>query len=245
MWYAKIQTKGESQEIPLSIPQEALTNVSKSPLVTFQSTRRERNPSSTVTFQDLLKSAQEMDDKLEEKAEKAENYHERLSRVALHLYQEEGEDFQPGTELKIEQLVHIVGLLNVGKSTLLQVLIYHLANLGLRCGLIVNDVVESVRLASLFSHKLGIPAAPILGQNRPEQLAKVAKPILAGSGEKDTITEGGTHPAHRWFSPVCPLLGLYQGENPWKFGEEPCHSLYQKKGTKILSDPQKAGKRGY
>ncbi len=51
-----------------------------------------------------------MDAKLEEKAEKAENYHQRLSRVALHLYHEEGEDFQPGTELKIEQLVHIVGL---------------------------------------------------------------------------------------------------------------------------------------
>ncbi|MBC6418898.1 MAG: hypothetical protein GDA44_08985 [Prochloron sp. SP5CPC1] len=239
MWYAQIKTKGESSvEIPLSIPQEALTNVSSSPLVTFQSTRRERNPSSTVTFQELLKSAQEMDAKLEEKEEKAENYHQRLSRVALHLYQEEGEDFQPGTELKIEQLVHIVGLLNVGKSTLLQVLIYHLAKQELRCGLIVNDVVESVRLASLFSHKLGIPAAPILGQNRPEQLAKVAQPILAGSGEKDTITEGGTHPAYRWFSTVCPLLGLSQAEK-WEFGEEPCHSLYQKKEQKSPQNRKK------
>jgi Ni2+-binding GTPase involved in maturation of urease and hydrogenase len=63
--------------------------------------------------------------------------------------------------------------LNVGKSTLLEVLIYHLAKQGYRCGLIVNDVVARVRLASLFWHGMGISAAPVLGTKRSEQLEKI------------------------------------------------------------------------
>ena len=119
-----------------------------------------------------------------------------------------------------------VGLLNVGKSTLLEILIYHSAKQGHRCGLMVNDVATAVRLASLFCHKLGIPAAPVLGSKRQEQLAKVYEPILKSEGKE--ITKGGMHPAWRWFSPVCPLLALVQSEDKWEFGNEPCHKLYQK-----------------
>lgn len=122
--------------------------------------------------------------------------------------------------------MHIVGLLNVGKSTLLEILIYFFAKQGHRCGLMVNDVATAVRLASLFCHKLQIPAAPVLGSKRQEQLAKVYEPILKSEGKE--ITKGGMHPAWRWFSPVCPLLALVQSEDKWEFGNEPCHKLYQK-----------------
>ncbi len=90
----------------------------------------------------------------------------------------------------------------------------------------VNDVATAVRLASLFCHKLGIPAAPVLGSKRQEQLAKVYKPILKSEGKE--VTKGGMHPAWRWFSQVCPLLALVQSEDKWEFGNEPCHKLYQK-----------------
>ena len=155
-----------------------------------------------------------------------QNYHKRLCGIAIKLMDESDNDFLPSTELKLEGLIHIVGLLNVGKSTLLEILIYHFAKQGYRCGLIVNDVVTAVRLASLFAHRLSIQAAPILGRDRDEHLKKVYEPLLAELGEE--ITKGAVHPAWRWFSPVCPLLALVQSEEKWEFGSEPCHTLYQK-----------------
>ncbi|MCU0533411.1 MAG: hypothetical protein MUD14_05895 [Hydrococcus sp. Prado102] len=225
-WYAKISHKGNSPvEIPIQIP-KAVANLAPSPQVSFHRTRESDNPPHTVKLSELLLSAQEMDDKLAKLGSEPENYHSRLSGIALQLYDAVRDDFHPDTELKLSQLVHIVGLLNVGKSTLLEVLIYHFAKQGYRCALIVNDVVAAVRLASLFAHRLSIPAAPILGADRSDHLEKVYEPLLAESGEE--IAQGGKHPAWRWFSPVCPLLALVRSQQKWEFGEEPCHSLYPK-----------------
>ncbi|MGB7518444.1 MAG: hypothetical protein WA896_02290, partial [Spirulinaceae cyanobacterium] len=155
------------------------------------------------------------------------NYYKRLCGIALKLTDEsDNNDFCPSTEFELEGLIHIVGLLNVGKSTLLEILIYHFAKKGYRCGLIVNDVVTAVRLASLFAHQLSIQAAPILGRDRKDHLQKVYEPLLARAGEE--ISQGAVHPAWRWFNPICPLLGLVQSEEKWEFGSEPCHTLYQK-----------------
>ena len=224
-WYAKSSQNGNSPiEIPISIPQ-AVANIATSSTVTFKGNRKARNPSHTVTLKELKQTAREMDDLLEDSGDE-QNYYKRLCGIALKLMDKSDSDFSPSTQLKLEGLIHIVGLLNVGKSTLLEILIYHFAKQGYRCGLIVNDVVTAVRLASLFAHRLSIQAAPILGRNRDEHLKKVYEPLLAELGSE--ITKGAVHPAWRWFSPVCPLLGLVQSEEKWKFGSEPCHNLYQK-----------------
>ena len=130
--------------------------------------------------------------------------------------------------------IQLVGLLNVGKSKLLEVLTYHFAKQGNRCALIVNDVVTAVRTAAIFWHHLGIEAAPVLGQDRQTQLKQVHETILVEEGEE--ITQGGIHFASRWFSPVCPLLALVQSEDIWEFGKEPCHSLYQKKSPQQVNN---------
>ncbi|MGK7897697.1 MAG: hypothetical protein AB4372_29795 [Xenococcus sp. (in: cyanobacteria)] len=231
-WYAKISHQGNSPiEIPLSIPQ-AVANLAQSPSVIFQSKRKAKNPSHTVTLEQLQQSAQEMDDLLAN-SKHEQNYYQRLCGIAIRLLDKSDNNFHPSSELKLEGLLHIVGLLNVGKSTLLEILIYHLAKQGYRCALMVNDVVAAVRLASLYAHQLSIQAAPILGRNRDEHLKKVYEPLLAGLGEE--ITQGAVHSAWRWFSPVCPLLALVQSEEKWEFGSEPCHTLYQKT-TKTQSE---------
>jgi hypothetical protein len=186
------------------------------------SSRSPENPSVTVTLAQLSDSAQEMDERLSA-SNRRENYHQRLSGIELQLHDALDDGFHSGQELKIDRLLHIVGLLNVGKSTLIEILIYHLAKSGYHCALIVNDVVTAVRIASLFAHHLGIPAAPILGADRESHLEKVYEPLLATEGED--ITAGGTHPAWRWFSPICPLLPLVKSAQKWKFGAEPCHQL--------------------
>lgn len=225
-WFAKISYKGNTAvEVPIKIS-EAVANIARKPTVSFQSRRTALNPPDTVSFDDLLLDAKEMDDLLRISGFEPENYYERLSGIALKLYDVSSNDYQPGTYLHIEQLVHIVGLLNVGKTTVLEVLTYHFALRKERCALVVSDVASTVRLASLFRFGLGINAAPILGTQRAQQLEKVYEPILATLGED--IEEGALHPAWRWFSPVCPLLATVQSEEKWEFGDEPCHNLYQK-----------------
>ncbi len=220
-WYAKISQKGNS---PIDIPKE-VANIAPSSVVSLHRTRTQQNPPCSVTREELILAAQEMDDKLSQFGQQ-ENYRNRLENILFQLYDAESNNFHQGNQLNFEGLIHIVGLLNVGKSTLLEILIYLLAKQGYRCGLMVNDVATAVRLASLFCHKLEIPAAPVLGSNRQEQLTKVYEPILKSEGKE--VTKGGMHPAWRWFSPVCPLLALVQSEEKWEFGNEPCHKLYQK-----------------
>lgn len=235
-WYAQVSHKGNTPvEVPLKIS-EAIANIAPSVQVRFQSRRTQNNPPSTVTFEELLEDAKEMDALLLQSGCEPENYYQRLSGIALKLYDASINDFQSGNELHIEQLIHIVGLLNVGKSTVLEVLTYHFALAKERCALIVNDIVSAVRLASLFREVLGIPAAPILGTDRFQQLEKVYEPILATKGEY--IEQGAIHPAERWFSPVCPLLAIVQSEEKWEFGSEPCHSLYQKNNSPKKEDQE-------
>jgi hypothetical protein len=224
-WYARISLKANSPvNIPITIP-PSLANIAPSPSVSFESTRQPRNPPVSVALEDLLETAGEMDSLLVASGGEAENYRERLRGIALRLYDERDDDFHPSKEIHLARLVHIVGLLNVGKSTLLEILIYHLAKRGYRCSLIVNDVVSAVRIASLFSHRLDIPAVPVLGRERAGQLEKVYESLFATSGEE--INQGATHPAWRWFSPICPLLALVRSEEKWEFGAEPCHTLYR------------------
>jgi hypothetical protein len=242
-WYADISERGHSpQRVPIYIP-SAVANLAASPPV-IGSSRTLENPPVTVTLAQLSDSAQEMDERLSGSSRR-ENYRQRLAGIELQLHDALDDDFHSGQELKIDRLLHIVGLLNVGKSTLSEILIYHLAKSGYRCALIVNDVVAAVRIASLFAHHLGIPAAPILGTDRESHLEKVYEPLLATEGED--ITAGGTHPAWRWFSPICPLLPLVKSAQKWKFGAEPCHQLQESAVEERQlddEDEEEAGKEG-
>jgi len=235
-WYAKISNKGHAPvEVPINIP-EAVANLDLSRNVAFNHIRQQNNFAQTITKEELLSSAREMDAKLAECGYEPENYDSRLKEINWRIYNESTDNFcDQNKELKLDKLLHIVGLLNVGKSTLLEILIYSLAKQGYRCALIVNDVVAQVRLASLFSHGLGIPATPILGSDRFQQLEKVYEPILFTKGEE--IYQGATHPAWRWFNPICPLLALVQAEEKWEFGSEPCHNLYQKVNSINQNNP--------
>lgn len=225
-WCVEISHKGNSPvEIPIDIP-SAVADLARSPAVSLHRTRTDsHNPSRTVTFQELLQAAEQMDCRLSESG-RPPHYHACLQRLIFQIYNSESDNFHPSNVLTLEGLVHIVGLLNVGKSTLLEIFIYLFAKQGYRCALIVNDVATAVRIASRFAHQLGTPAAPVLGSKRHEQLDRVYEPILKSEGEE--VTEGGMHPAWRWFSPICPLLALVQTEEKWEFGREPCHNLYQK-----------------
>ncbi|MEL7354558.1 MAG: hypothetical protein AAFN38_24325 [Cyanobacteria bacterium J06560_5] len=226
VWYAKVRNKGRAPvEVPIAIPQAVAELASQDPSV-FARTRNASNPPLTVSIEQLHEAACEMDLQLASKGHRSENYSDRLSAINFQFYCEEANDFREGETLTLSGLSHVVGLLNVGKTTVIEILLYHLAKQGRRCALIVNDTANAVQIASKFAHQLDISAAPILGRDRSGQLKKVYEPILSEGGEG--IVKGGNHPAWRWFSPICPLLALVRSDEKWSFGEEPCHSLYQK-----------------
>lgn len=136
--------------------------------------------------------------------------------------------YAEGDELTLAGLLHVVGLLNVGKSTFLEVLACHLARLGYRVAIILRDVPAQVEKASLFRSTFGLAASPVLGaRERLKHLEAAYSTKLLDWGED--IHQGAAHPAQRWFSPICPLLPLAGGtdEELWGYGDEPCEALYE------------------
>lgn len=225
-WLAEIE--GKEEPVAITLPQ-AVLNLPRSPIVPFVRTRSKSNPPYTFTLKSLLLSAKEMDRRLA-RSNIYLNYYERFRDIVLSIYNHSLNDFSEDTIFTLDQLNHIVGLLNVGKSTFIDVVSFNLVSRGRnakRCALMVGDVVSQVRKASLFKHLLGIPAAPILGQNRVEHLEKINKSILQSTGSD--VEQGAISPVREWFNESCPLLYHVQGDNIWNFGEEPGHKkLYQK-----------------
>ncbi len=224
-WLAEIK-KGEDPVV-INLPQSVL-NLPRSPIVRFVRTRSESNPAYTFSLKSLLLSAKEMDCRLA-RSNIYLNYYERFRNIVLSVYNQSLNDFSEDTILTLDRLNHIVGLLNVGKSTFIDVVSFNLVSRGRnakRCALIVSDVVSQVGKASLFKHLLEIPAAPILGKNRVEHLEKINKSILQTTGSD--VEQGAIHPVREWFNESCPLLSHVASADIWNFGEEPCHALYQK-----------------
>lgn len=224
-WLAEIK-KGQ-EPIVINLPQNILS-LPQQPTVRFVGTRTESNPSYTFSWKSLLLSAKEMDRRLRRFGIDLK-YYERFQDIVLYVYNQSLNDFTESDSFTLDELEHIVGLLNVGKSTFIDVIIFNLASRGRnakRCALIVSDVVSAVKKASLFKHLLKIPAAPILGEKRGEQLEKISKSILQSVGEG--VEQGAKHPVREWFNESCPLLAHVTSDNTWNFGEEPCHKLYQK-----------------
>ncbi len=126
-WYAEISEQGHSpQQVPIYIPSVVANLAANAPVINF-TPRSSENPPVTVTLAQLLDSAQAMDERLSQ-LNMQENYRQRLSGIELQLHDPLDDDFHSGTELKIDRLLHMVGLLNVGKSTLIEILIYHFAS---------------------------------------------------------------------------------------------------------------------
>jgi hypothetical protein len=187
-WCADIE--GREEPVVINLPQ-SVSNLPHRPIIPFVRTRTNSNPGYTFSFRSLLLSAKEMDRRLA-RSRINWKYYERFQDIALYVFNQSLNDFSEDNSFTLDKLDHIVGLLNVGKSTFIDVVTFNLASRGRNakhCGLIASDVVSAVKKASLFKHLLGIPAAPILGQNRVEHLQKIYKSILQSEG-KD-IEQGG------------------------------------------------------
>ena len=188
---------------------------------------RESNAPFQVAWADLLETARWMDETEAARGvpdgESAGRWLARLSRVDLLLRAPDGESFDETQRLDIDGCLHLAGMVSSGKSTLMEVLAVHAARQGRRVTLVLADVIDVLKRASLFA-RLGLPAAPILGASgRQGHLDRLHRFVDA---RQPNAGIGARHAAFAWVSTQCMLDGLRQnGGGVIPLSARPCTSL--------------------
>ena len=90
----------------------------------------------------------------------------------------------------IDELMHLVGMVGAGKSTLIQLLVYYLVvEKQLHITLVLNTVVESIQMAEAFQ-RMGASAAPALGLDRGTHRLKYGQANAANLMAEDVFQPG-------------------------------------------------------
>jgi hypothetical protein len=179
----------------------------------------------TVTWAELMAAAAEMDEiEMRLPDTRRGDWVNRLSRVKLFVRQ--GGGFEDGMPLAIAGLLHLVGMVGAGKSTLRDILTYRCATKhGLRVTIVVGDVAESLAVVETF-RRLGVLAAPILGQTTRERHIQRLHRRLATAGAPVMLAH--EHPGFRYLSSACAVDALrgLDADQPLRVGQAPCTMLF-------------------
>jgi hypothetical protein len=153
---------------------------------------------------------------------------------AIRLFTSQAAGYAPETEgLTIDGLLHLLGIVGVGKSTLRDILTVHLVNkLKLRVTVVVGDVAELLKLVAFYNlhtERLhpGGAAAPVIGVSSREQHAQRLHRRQAGRLSPNLLAHDHTGFAH--LSTSCAVNALrweQQGvQEPLPFNDAPCTRL--------------------
>lgn len=159
----------------------------------------------------------------------------RWDRIRIESIQ--GGSFVKQPTLEIKEVFHLVGMMGSGKSTFIDILIYHLIKQqNKHITLVVNTVVDSIDKARFFQ-RLGISAFPIRGKNRQSHIKKYGRAHKADLDAQHLFTVSDpsivdeSHAIHgaNMLTNVCPLSSeiLAQGEELFVPGKEPCEDFYK------------------
>jgi pPIWI RE three-gene island domain Z len=178
-----------------------------------------------VRWDELADTAAWMDAELAARNEPPGRWAYRFNRVGLSIRDTERSGFTGSDVLSIDQMLHIVGMVGAGKSTLRDVLAVWAAQHGLRSTLVVSDVAEALHLVALFT-SLGFTAAPVLGASTRERHVQRMHRRLAARGNASLLAHDS--PAFDYLSTACPLDALrgVEAPDPLRFTDAPCASLY-------------------
>ncbi|GLW08717.1 hypothetical protein Misp01_38470 [Microtetraspora sp. NBRC 13810] len=199
--------------------------------------RRDREPID-LKWSELVTAAQWGDDReaeLKWPEKMRSNWVDRLTRVTLEVRQAD-DSFSASKKLTIAGIMHMIGMVGAGKSTLVEVLLLwcHLNNKRV-C--VVADNVTSVLRKTVHLQALGIRAAPVLGQsNRVQHLTRLHRLTNPRNGRIAPVGD-------RMFdltSTACSLDGLRDhAATSWELRHAPCSGLIPEAGDG-LDDKLKA-----
>ncbi len=185
--------------------------------------RRDRD-AIEIEWSELTDAARWGDDREKEldwPKESRSNWVERLGRVTLEVRQADN-TFSSSTRLTIAGIMHMIGMVGAGKSTLVEALILW-CHLHDKRVCVVADNVTSVLRKTVHLQALGVRAAPVLGQsNRIQHLTRLHRLTSPRDGRIAPT-------ADRMFdltSTACSLDGLRDhAATPWEVRHAPCLGL--------------------
>jgi hypothetical protein len=180
----------------------------------------------TVSWLELLETACWMDSEYRSRGLHSEtNWEKRLKRVRLECFTKNGTTFEQAQSLTFNGVMHLIGMVSSGKSTLMDILAVWAARNNLQVTLVVGDVINAINKATQFV-KLGLTAAPILGRsNRDEHIERLHN--IQSSEEKADWESRFNHTGFRWLSTACPLDELGASGESLNTLDYPCIKLYK------------------
>ncbi|MFJ2033742.1 hypothetical protein [Streptosporangium sp. NPDC087985] len=153
------------------------------------------------------------------------NWERRLAALRLDTRTADGLGFAPAQVLNLDGLLHLVGMVGAGKSTLMSLIAVWAAKRRMRTTLVVGDVAEQLALTALF-RGLGLPAAPVLGTTTRETHVQRLHRRLAARTPGSLLTH--EHPGFDDLSTVCVVDALRGNEavEPLRYADAPCTRLH-------------------
>lgn len=180
----------------------------------------------TVSVDELKEAAQQMDAiEAADPEIKLNHWAKRLERVELLTRSPDGDCFQAGQPLTIHQVLHMVGMVGAGKSTLRDILAFWCAARQMKITIVVGDVAEALSIVGIFNN-LKVSAAPILGHSTRERHIQRLHRRLATAGAPTMLTH--EHQGFAYVNSACPVDALrgLEADRPLRIGEAPCAQLY-------------------
>lgn len=203
----------------VSIPQQLVFDP---PLFTHRLTRSADAGAISVEWSELMATARWMDTRLTALGRNRDaRWESRLGRVQLELFNEEGTQLSKSDRLTIAGLVHLIGMVGSGKSTLMDVLAVWAAQNNLHTTLVVGDVLNALNRADLFA-QLGFSVAPILGKSNRERHTNRLHRVVGSSTSSPMVQD---HAGFSWLSTACALDSLRDHARPLDLGTYPCLAL--------------------
>ncbi|RKT56653.1 hypothetical protein [Saccharothrix australiensis] len=163
-----------------------------------------------------------------------DNWRERFDNLYLYLRGAGESEFKQSGTLRLERLLHLVGMVGAGKSTLMVLLAVWAAQNGLRITLVVGDVAEQLRLTRLLRHILDDPedgddtaVAPVLGTATRQLHVERLHRRVAARG-RPSILQHSDEDGFDSLSTACPADPLRDVPStaPLRFTDAPCTGLY-------------------
>jgi len=180
-------------------------------------------PSIDVSWSDIVETARWIDAQSQACGLEVLNYTGRIERVRLEMFSADKQTLHVADCLTIKGVIHLIGMVSSGKSTLMDVLSVWAARQGLHVTLVVGDVVSALNRAQFF-RALGLSAAPVLGKsNRMRHLNRLHRLLNV---EQSGSPLSQQHVGFRWLSTICLLDGLRDDPLPLEIDREPCLGLY-------------------
>lgn len=179
-----------------------------------------------VSWQALIETACWMDTilyPLIESENESKTWKYRLSRVRLELFGEDGVTLKSAETLTFSGLMHLIGMVSSGKSTLMDILAVWAAKQKLHVTIVVGDVIGALNRAELFE-KLGISVAPILGASNRERHTNRLHRVWNTENPLEPLNQ--KHSGFQWLSTACALSELRRDvAQSFPMGKQPCLTL--------------------